>query len=80
MDTGYWILEYGFGLYTQFICALFLLRYLKNTHREERNGKLSKHYWDENPFFGFADGINFHLFLYDIMTFVPYHKSVIVRE
>ena len=39
-----------FGLYTQFLCALFLLRYLENSSRLIRKGKVSKFYWDENLF------------------------------
>ena len=37
-----------FGLHTQFICALFLIRYLKNNVHIVIKGKKSKWYWDEN--------------------------------
>lgn len=37
-----------FGLHTQFLCALYLLRYLKSTHRVEKKGGISRYYWDDN--------------------------------
>ncbi len=39
-----------FGLYTQFLCALYLVRYLKDDHRLEKKGRLSRYCWDENLF------------------------------
>lgn len=39
-----------FGLHSQFICALFLIRYLKNANHLKCKKKISKFYWDENLF------------------------------
>lgn len=61
-----------FGLYTQFLCALSLMRFLKNTKRIERKGKLSKYYWDENLFLfllSLAASISIHFYT-TIMAFV----------
>lgn len=51
-----WTLPQEFGMYAQFLCVLYLLRFLKSTRRITcKNGKLSKFYWDENLFlFGMA--------------------------
>jgi hypothetical protein len=43
-----WTIPQEFGLYTQFICALFLLRYLKAVPHTVRKGKLLRNCWDEN--------------------------------
>lgn len=43
-----WSLPQEFGLYTQFLCAAFLFRYLKSTHHIIHKGKISKNCWDEN--------------------------------
>ena len=37
-----------FGLHTQFLCASYLIRYLKNDGRVSFKGKISKLCWDEN--------------------------------
>lgn len=37
-----------FGLYTQFLCALYFIRYLKNAGYISRKGKLTRYCWDEN--------------------------------
>lgn len=61
-----------FGLYTQFLCALYLLRYLKSTHRVERKGRKSRYYWDENLFLflmSLAASICIHFYT-TIMAFV----------
>lgn len=39
-----------FGLYTQFLCAFYLLRYLEKGSHLVRKGRVSKLYWDENLF------------------------------
>ncbi len=39
-----------FGLHLQFLCALYLVRYLKKESLFRRKGKTSKYYWDENLF------------------------------
>lgn len=43
-----WALPQEFGLYTQFLCALFLIRYLRSTHQIVHKGKMLKNCWDEN--------------------------------
>lgn len=43
-----WTIPQEFGLYAQFLCALYLIRYLKNSHQMLLKGKLTKYYWDEN--------------------------------
>ncbi len=45
-----WTLPQEFGLYTQFICALFLTRYLKAVPQTVRKGKILRSCWDENLF------------------------------
>lgn len=51
-----WALPQEFGMYAQFLCVLYLLRFLKSSRRITcRDGKTSKFYWDENLFlFGMA--------------------------
>ncbi len=48
MSRFQWTLPQEFGLFTQFLCALYLIRYLKNANYIVRKGKSSKFYWDEN--------------------------------
>lgn len=43
-----WTIPQEFGLFTQFLCALFLIRFLKSTHHIVFKGKVSKNCWDEN--------------------------------
>lgn len=61
-----------FGMYAQFLCVLYLLRFLKSTRRITRKeGKLSKFYWDENLFLftmAFAVTIIIHFYI-TIITF-----------
>lgn len=61
-----------FSLYTQFLCALFLLRYLKNAGPIKGKGKLSGYYRDENLFLflmSVAASIMLHFYC-TIMAFV----------
>ncbi len=37
-----------FGIHTQFLCALYLIRYLKYSGFMNRKGKSTRFYWDEN--------------------------------
>lgn len=37
-----------FGMHTQFLCALYLIRYLKYSHFIDRKGRKSQFCWDEN--------------------------------
>ncbi len=39
-----------FGLYTPFLCAMFLMRYLKGAHHATYRNRVSKYFWDENLF------------------------------
>lgn len=48
MSRLQWALPQEFGLFTQFLCALYLIRYLKNANHIKHKGKSSKFYWDEN--------------------------------
>lgn len=61
-----------FGLHTQFLCALFLLRYLKYAHEMKRQEKLTSCCWDENLFLFFmslAASIVIHFYT-TIMAFI----------
>lgn len=63
-----------FGMYAQFLCVLYLLRFLKSTHQARRkDGKLSKFYWDENLFLftmAFAATIIIHFYITIIAFFL----------
>lgn len=50
MSRLQWTLPQEFGLYSVFLCAAFLVKYLNSENRimRKRKGKLSKNYWDEN--------------------------------
>lgn len=48
MSRLQWMLPQEFGLYTPFLCAAFLLRYLGTEKKMAFRGKLTKGYWDEN--------------------------------
>lgn len=48
MSRLQWSLPMEFGLYSGFICAAFLVRYLRSEKRTVFRGKLTKKYWDEN--------------------------------
>ena len=39
-----------FGLFAQFVCAKYLVRYLKSEHRPFFRGRSSRYVWDENLF------------------------------
>ncbi|MCI8292595.1 MAG: hypothetical protein HFH53_03550 [Hespellia sp.] len=39
-----------FGLFAQFLCARYLVRYLKGEHRILFKGKHARYFWDENLF------------------------------
>lgn len=61
-----------FGLYTQFLCALYLFRYLKNTHRIERKGLGFGYCLDRNLFLFFLSltaSISIHFYT-TIMAFI----------
>lgn len=48
MSRLQWTLPQEFGLFAPFLCALYLIRYLKNAGQIAYRGKISKFYWDEN--------------------------------
>ena len=48
MSRLQWMLPQEFGLYTPFLCAAFLIRYLGSEKKMAFRGKLTKGYWDEN--------------------------------
>lgn len=48
MSRLQWTLPQEFGFYSMFLCAAFLLKYLRSGNRITRKGKLSKNCWDEN--------------------------------
>lgn len=61
-----------FGLYTQFLCAFYLIRYLKSNHRVVRKEGLSRYCWDENLFLFFLSltaAISIHYYAV-IMAFI----------
>lgn len=45
-----WTMPQEFGLHTQYLCALYLFRYLKSTPKVVHKGKNLNYYWDENLF------------------------------
>ncbi len=50
MSRLQWTLPQEYGFHTMYICALFLIRYLKSEKRAVFKGKETKGYWDENLF------------------------------
>ncbi len=50
MSRLQWTIPQEFGMYTQFLCALYLLRYLKSFHRITFKNRLKKYIWNENLF------------------------------
>lgn len=48
MSRFQWCLPQEFGMHSQFLCVVYLSRYLKHSHFIKRKGKTSKFYWDEN--------------------------------
>ncbi len=82
------MLPQEFGMYTQFLCVLFLIRYLKSAkkgiHKVKYKDKWLRYYWDDNLFLfilALADSIAIHF--YDtIMAFllcVPFALFFIKR-
>ncbi len=82
------MLPQDFGMYTQFLCALFLIRYLKSAkkgiHKVKYKDKWLKYYWDDNLFLfmlALADSIATHFYV-TIMAFmlcVPFALFFIKR-
>ncbi len=82
------MLPQEFGMYTQFLCALFLIRYLKSTKKSiyeiKYKDKNFKYYWNEDLFLfvlALADSIAIHFYI-TIMAFllcVPFALFFIKR-
>ena len=65
-----------FGMYTLFLCPLFLIRFLKSTkkgiHEIKRKNKIFNYYWDDHLFLfmlALADSIAIHFYI-TIMAFL----------
>ncbi len=50
MSRLQWTIPQEFGLYTQFLCALYMLRYLKSSHKITFKNRFEKYIWNENLF------------------------------
>lgn len=50
MSRLQWTIPQEFGLYTLFLCSLFLLRYLKSSHKIPFKNRLGKYIWNEDLF------------------------------
>lgn len=60
-----WTLPQEFGLYALFVCALFLMRYLKYAKGLSYKGKRLRFYWDENLFlFALAIAVSIAIHFY----------------
>lgn len=57
-----------FGLHTVFLCALYLINYLREGHCIVRKGKISRFFWDENLF----------LFLMALTAAITIHFHVVI--
>ncbi len=57
-----------FGLHLQFLCALYLVRYLKKESLFRRKGKTSKYYWNEELF----------LFMMSLTASIATHFYVVI--
>lgn len=50
MSRLQWTIPQEFGLFTQFLCSLYLLRYLKSSHKFTFKRKFEKYIWNESLF------------------------------
>ena len=81
MSRLQWMLPQEFGLYTPFLCAAFLIRYLRSTKRAVFRGKMTKGYWDENLLIfalALATSLTIHFYptimaFFLCLAFVPVH-------
>ncbi len=71
MSRLQWTLPQEFGLFTQFLCAAFFVRYLRSSHHPKRGRKTTRLVWDENLLvFGLAISASFSIHFYTtIMAF-----------
>lgn len=66
-------LPQDFGMYTEFLCILYLIRYLKHSHQIVRKGKMTRFYWDENLFLlimSIAASISIHFYTTIMAAFI----------
>lgn len=89
MSRLQWMLPMEFGLYSVFLCAAFLVRYLHTEKRIVFRGKLTKGYWDENLLvfaLALAASLTIHFYptimaFFLCLAFVPVHlKSIFSRK
>lgn len=89
MSRLQWTLPMEFGLYSVFLCAAFLVRYLHSEKRTTFRGKLTKGYWDENLLvfmLSLAASLAIHFYptimaFFLCMAFVPVHlRRIFSRE
>lgn len=81
-----WTLPQEFGTHTVFLCAAFLLRYLRSTKKTFFRGKLTKGYWDENLLIfalSLAASLTIHFYptimaFFLCVAFVPMHFRKII--
>lgn len=71
MSRLQWTLPQEFGLFTQFLCAAFFVRYLRSSHHPKRGRRTMRGVWDENLLvFGLAISASFSIHFYTtIMAF-----------
>lgn len=71
MSRLQWTLPQEFGLFTQFLCAAFFVRFLKSSHHPKRGRKTTRRVWDENLLvFGLALSASVSIHFYTtIMAF-----------
>lgn len=71
MSRLQWSLPQEFGLFTQFLCAAFFVRFLKSSHHPKRGRKTTRRVWDENLLiFGLAMSASISIHFYTtIMAF-----------
>lgn len=89
MSRLQWSLPMEFGLYTGFLCAAFLVRYLRSEKRIVFRGKLTKGYWGENLLvfmLALAASLAIHFYptimaFFLCLAFVPVHlRRIFSRE
>jgi len=81
MSRLQWTLPQEFGFHAIFLCAAFLVRYLRSTKRTAFRGKMTKGYWDENLLIfalSLATTLTIHFYptimaFFLCLAFVPVH-------
>lgn len=80
-----WTLPQEFGTHTVFLCAAFLVRYLRSTKHAVFRGEITKGYWDENLLIfalSLAASLTIHFYptimaFFLCVAFVPVHLKKI---